>query len=63
MGLFDFLRDPATLWVPEPGLKLEIDLEAASCCGVRLGSRVASLSKLGPTSNPKPSKRGFFPPF
>jgi hypothetical protein len=60
MGLFDFLRDPASLWVPEPGLKIEIDLEEASFCGVRFGSRVTSLSKLGPPTNPKPTKRGYY---
>ena len=57
MGLFDFLRDPASLWIAEPGLKHEIDLEQASFCGVHLGSRPASLSKLGPPSNPNPSKK------
>jgi hypothetical protein len=60
MGLFDFLRDPASLWMADPRLNLEIDLEAASFCGVRLGSRVSSLAKLGPPSNAKPSKRGFY---
>lgn len=57
MGLFDFLRDPAALWKAEPGLKLEIDLETASLCGVKLGSRASSLSKLGPPGNPDPTKK------
>ena len=60
MGLFDFLRDPASLWVAEPGLPLEVDLEEASCCGVRLGSRASALSKLGPPSNPKPTPKGSY---
>jgi hypothetical protein len=60
MGLFDFLRDPASLWAAEPGLKIEIDLEAASFCGVRHGSRASSLSKLGPPTNSKPSKKGSY---
>jgi len=57
MGLFDFLRDPASLWKADPGVKLEFDLEEGSCCGVRLGTRAASFSKLGPPSNPKPTKK------
>jgi len=60
MGLFDFLRDPASRWVAEPGLKIEVDLEAASVCGVRLGSRASALSKLGPPSNPAPTKQGSY---
>jgi hypothetical protein len=60
MGLFDFLRDPASLWVAEPGLKIEIDLEEASFCGVRLGSRASSLSKLGPPTNSHPTKKGIY---
>jgi hypothetical protein len=35
MGLLDFHRDPAPLWVAEPGLKIEIGLGEASFCGVR----------------------------
>jgi hypothetical protein len=60
MSLFDFLRDPISLWTPEPGLKLTVDLEEGSCCGVRLGSRAASLAKLGPPSNLKSAKRGTY---
>jgi hypothetical protein len=60
MGLFDFFADPASKWVRAPGLKLDVELREASLCGVRLGSRPDGLSRLGPTSNPNPSKRGFY---
>jgi hypothetical protein len=60
MGLFDFLRDPASLWVAESGLKLELDLQAPSFCGVLLGARATSLSKLGPPSNSGPMKKGSY---
>jgi hypothetical protein len=58
MGLFDFLGDPAKKWVREAGLRLEVDLKRATLCGVALGSRPASLSRLGPPTNPKPTKTG-----
>lgn len=61
MGLFDFLGgDPASKWVREPGLAIEVDLQLASLCGVKLGSRCPALARLGPTSNPKPSKTGYY---
>ncbi|HZE98638.1 MAG TPA: hypothetical protein VE981_16540 [Planctomycetota bacterium] len=60
MGLFDFLGDPAKKWVRETALKLEVDLKQAGLCGVRLGSRPASLSRLGPPSNRHPAKRGYY---
>jgi len=60
MGLFDFFGDPVSKWVRDPALKLEVELREAALCGVRLGSRVDGLSRLGPPSNPKPAKRGFY---
>lgn len=55
-----FAGDPASKWVREPQLNLEIDLEQLSLCGVRLGSRPAALSKLGRPTNPKPTRAGCY---
>ena len=64
MGLFGGLfggGDPSSQWVRDPSLRLEADLEAATLCGVRLGSRPASLSGLGPPANATPAKDGVYP--
>jgi hypothetical protein len=63
MGLFDRLfggRDPSSAWVRDPELRLEIDLEAGTLAGVRLGLAPESLSRLGPPSSPHPSQDGVY---
>ena len=63
MGLFDRMfggGDPAAQWVRDPELALEVDLEAGTLCGVRLGLQPESLSRLGPPTNPQPSRDGIF---
>jgi hypothetical protein len=59
MGLLGRLfgsGDPAAKWTREPGLRIEVDLDAGSLCGVRLGSRPDGLSRLGAPSNPEPAR-------
>lgn len=63
MGLFGRLfggGDPSAKWVRDPGLALEVDLNAAALCGVRLGLRPDSLAKLGAPSNPDATLEGLF---
>ncbi len=60
MGLFDVLGDPTKKRVREPGLHIDVDLKRATLDGVALGSRVAALSRLGPPTNPKPTKSGLY---
>jgi hypothetical protein len=61
MGLLGRLfggGDPAAKWTREPGLRVEVDLDLGTLCGVRLGSRPDALSRLGAPSNPAPSRDG-----
>jgi hypothetical protein len=63
MGLFGSLfggGDPAAKWARDPDLKLEVDLEAGTLCGVRLGLRPESLSGLGPPTNREPTRDGVY---
>jgi hypothetical protein len=63
MGLLDFLfgrRDPAMDWIPNPALKLEVDLTDASLGGVKLGDPIERLSGLGPPENKKPSAQSAY---
>ena len=63
MGFLDRLfgsGDPASKWVRDSALKIELDLEAGTLCGVRLGLQPESLSKLGPPTNDQPTRDGLY---
>jgi len=63
MGLFERLfggGDPSAKWVRDPGLSLEVDLNAGALCGVRLGLRPDALAKLGAPSNKSATLEGLF---
>jgi hypothetical protein len=63
MGLFDRLfgpGDPAAKWVRDPELKLDVNLEAGTLCGVRLGLQPESLSPLGRPTNREATRDGIY---
>lgn len=56
MGIFDFLRakpDPTREWIANPSLTLKLNLDEHSLAGIRIGDPFDTISRLGPTENPK----------
>lgn len=63
MGLLGRLfggGDPSAKWVRDPALSVEVDLNAGTVCGVRLGLRPEDLSKLGAPTNPNATENGAY---
>ncbi len=63
MGVVDWLlrrKDPSSAWKADPRRTLELDLDAATLCGVGLGASVEGLAVLGPPENPWPSRTGAY---
>ena len=49
-------KDPTAAWIADPALRLVVDLDAASVCGVAIGQAVDGLAVLGPPDNPRPTE-------
>ncbi|MBN1478328.1 hypothetical protein JXA47_16350 [Candidatus Sumerlaeota bacterium] len=62
MGLFDFLRGnfPSSDWVRNPNLRIEVDLDHHTLCGVPLGQSTVPLRGLGPAASAAAAKIGSF---
>ncbi len=59
MSLWDRLfakSDPTREWTAQPGLKVLLDLDKHTLCGIRLGDPVDRVSRLGTPDNLRPTK-------
>jgi hypothetical protein len=61
MGILDRLVawfDPTADWVADYRLQLEFNFDTSSLCGVRIGSPIADLKKLGQAENWRAAREG-----
>lgn len=48
--------DPASQWVADPSVSIELDLDKPALCGIRLGDHSDRIERLGPPDNARPSR-------